>query len=215
MTPRQWNDRGQVFPLYAVVVIGTVFAILAFFVFGQAAVVRSDAQGAADAAALAAAREARDNLVPGLDFATLKPEDWRNILDGKSFDPAGACAAAEDFARLNKATGTCARSLLRFKVEVTTERTVGESVVPGTEGMHAAATAVGEVVPRCELGSAPDPSGTPTSTPAPAPTASSSPPPVGPVVIKCRGGKTIRFDPLKPEPWSTLARSLFDVRLAS
>lgn len=207
LTSRKANDRGQVFPLYALVVVGLLFAALAFFVFGQAAVVRSDAQGAADAAALAAAREARDNLLPGLDLATLKPEDWQDVLEGKSF-AEGACGAAEEFARLNDATGTCTRSLLRFSVEVTTNGTVGDSVVPGTRDMHGKARAVAEVVPRCELGPAPIPSATPT----PAPT---GPPSPGPVVITCKGGKTVRFDPLKPDPWSTLARRLFDVRLAS
>ncbi|WP_405921796.1 pilus assembly protein TadG-related protein [Streptomyces sp. NBC_00122] len=202
------NDQGQAFPLYAMVVVGMVFAALALFVFGQAAVVRSDAQGAADAAALAAARKARDNLLPRLDLTTLKPEDWQDILDGKSFDMEGACGAAEDFALLNDAKGTCTRSLLRFTVEVTTNGAVGDSVVPGTRDMHGTAKAVAEVVPRCELGPVPAPS----ATPAPAPT---GPPPQGPVVIKCKGGKTIRFDPLKPDRWSTLARSLFDVRLAS
>ncbi len=193
------------------VVVGMVFAALAFFVFGQAAVVRSDAQGAADAAALAAARKARDNLLPRLDLATLKPEDWRDVLDGKSFDMEGACGAAEDFARLNDAKGTCTRSILSFTVEVTTDGTVGDSVVPGTGDMHGRARAVAEVVPRCELGSAPVPSATPSPAPTPAPT---DPPSPGPVVIKCKGGKIIRFDPLNPDPWSTLARSLFDVRLA-
>ncbi|MFD3777007.1 pilus assembly protein TadG-related protein [Streptomyces sp. NPDC058612] len=216
MISRKFDDRGQVFPLYAAVVIGMVFAALAFFVFGQAATVRSDAQGAADAAALAAAREARDNLLPGVNLALLKPDDWRDVLEGESFDLGRACGAGEDFARRNNATGTCARSLLTFRVEVTTEGTVGDSVVPGTQGMHGTAKAVAEVVPRCELGAAPAPSQSatpsPSSTPTPTPTGSPKP---NPVVIKCKGGRTIKFDPLNPEPWSTLARSLFDVRLAS
>ncbi|MFI1285001.1 pilus assembly protein TadG-related protein [Streptomyces sp. NPDC020858] len=215
MSSRNPNDRGQVFPLYAMVVVGMVFAALVFFVFGQAAVVRSNAQGAADAAALAAAREARDNLLPRLDLATLQPEDWRDVLKGKAFYMEGACGAAEDFARLNDAQGTCSRSLLSFTVEVTTDGTVGDSIVPGTRDMHAKASAVAEVVPRCELGPVPAPSATPSPTPTLTPTpAPTGPPSPGPVVIKCKGGKTIRFDPLNPDPWSTLARRLFDVRLA-
>ncbi|QEU82888.1 hypothetical protein CP968_12615 [Streptomyces subrutilus] len=185
-----------------------VFAVLAFFVFGQAAVVRSDAQGAADAAALAAAREARDHLNPALDLAELQPRDWEAILEGRSFDWPRACAAAEEFARRNDAGAACTRAALRFTVEATTDRTVGDSVVPGTGGMHARAKAVAEIIPRCTLGSLPTPSGAPTGTPSPGP----SPPP-GPVVIDCRG-ETVRFDPLDPGRWRTLARSLFDVRLA-
>ncbi|MCJ1677850.1 pilus assembly protein TadG-related protein [Streptomyces sp. APSN-46.1] len=190
-----------------------LFAALVFFVFGQAAVVRSDAQGAADAAALAAAREARDNLDPALDLAMLKPQDWEGVVEGRSFDWSRACGAAEAFARRNDAAGTCSRSMLRFTVEVTTDGTVGDSVVPGTEGTHAKAKAVAEIVPRCELGFAADPPGAPSPSPtvAPSPTASPS---ADPVVFKCRGGTTVRFDPLKPDRWKTLARSLFDVRLA-
>jgi Flp pilus assembly protein TadG len=42
-----------------------LFAALAFFVFARAASVRNGAQSAADAAALAAAQDARDELVDG------------------------------------------------------------------------------------------------------------------------------------------------------
>lgn len=50
----------------------------------------------------------------------------------------------------------------------------------------------------------------PSVTPVPA---STDPPSATPTVINCKGGKIIKFDPLKPDLWSTLARSLFDVRL--
>ncbi|MEU9031246.1 pilus assembly protein TadG-related protein [Streptomyces sp. NPDC048383] len=218
MTRIRRCDRGQVFPLYAVAVVALVFAALVFFVFGQAAVVRSDAQGAADAAALAAGREARDSLDPSLDLALLKPQDWRDLLKGGAFDGTLACGAAEEFAQRNDATASCARSTLRFTVEVTTNGTVGSSVVPGTDGMHAKANATAEVVPRCELGSAP--SGPATASPGTATPTTPDPAVTGPtpspsVVFKCRGGVTVRFDPMNPDPWKALARSLFDVRLVS
>ncbi|MFD7263207.1 pilus assembly protein TadG-related protein [Streptomyces sp. NPDC059874] len=208
MIARSLNDRGQAFPIYAVAIVGLLFAALAFFAFGQASVVRSDAQGAADAAALAAAGDARDHLLPGMDLVKAKPEDWQDILDGKAFDMEGVCGVAEDFAELNKASGTCTRSGLRFVVQVTTDGTVGDSVVPGTSEIHGRARAEAQIVPRCELGPAPGPS----TTPSPSPTASPVP---GPVALSCKGEKTITYDPLNPDPWSTLARRLFDVRLVN
>ncbi|WP_448699800.1 pilus assembly protein TadG-related protein [Streptomyces avidinii] len=66
---------------------GLLFAALAYFTIGKAAIVRSNAQGAADAAALAAAREGRDSLLPGIDLATLSPEDWEQVLLGNQVRP--------------------------------------------------------------------------------------------------------------------------------
>lgn len=204
---KRLRDRGQAFPIYVLVVAGLLFAALAFFAVGQASVTRSNAQGAADAAALAAAREARDNLVPGLDLAVLKPEDWEDVLDGGRLHLAKGCGAAPGFAAKNDATAQCTREALSFTVEVTTKRTVGESVVPGTDSMHGTANATAVIEPRCHLGS-----------PAP-PTRPADPPDTGSeepasIKIRCKGGKDIDFDPLKPNPWRTLARSLFDVKLA-
>lgn len=95
------RDRGQAFPIYVVVVTGLLFAALAFFVVGQASVTRSDAQGAADASALAAAREVRDEAFTGLDLGALKPEDWEKLVKGDLLTGRGGCAAAGDFAARN------------------------------------------------------------------------------------------------------------------
>ncbi|MER5727845.1 pilus assembly protein TadG-related protein [Streptomyces sp. NPDC002138] len=205
------RDRGQAFPIYVVVVAGLLFAALAFFVIAQAAVTRSDAQGAADAAALAAARQARDNLQPGLDLATLKPGDWERLLQGAFLNTNGACARAGDFASVNGATATCTHSLLRFAVVVRTNGTVGSSVVPGTEDMHGSAKATAAIEPRCHLGAgSTEPSPAPSSTPEPGGGGAQTPPSVA---IECDDSGSIQFDPLHPKPWSTLARSLFSVRL--
>ncbi|MFD7031780.1 pilus assembly protein TadG-related protein [Streptomyces sp. NPDC059917] len=200
------RDKGQAFPIYIVTVAGLLFAAFAFFAISQAAVVRSNAQKAADAAALAAAGDARDHLLPGLDFTKLKPEDWRDILDGRLFDGMGACGAARAFASDNGATATCEAALPSFTVEATTETGVGNSVVPGIAGTRGTAKATARIDPRCVLGSAPAPGGEP-------PAEGSPPPKPDPVEILCRGGDVIHFDPSKPDPWRTLARSLFDVRL--
>ncbi|MEU6294444.1 pilus assembly protein TadG-related protein [Streptomyces erythrochromogenes] len=201
------RDRGQAFPIYVLVVAGLLFAALAFFAVGQASVTRSNAQGAADAAALAAAREARDNLVPGLDLSALKPEDWEEVLDGGSLYLANGCSAASGFAAKNDATARCTRVALSFTVEVRTNGTVGESVIPGTDSMHGTANATAVIEPRCYLGSLAAP-----TPPADPPTTGSEEP--APIKIRCKGGKDIDFDPLKANPWRTLARVLFNVRLA-
>ncbi|MFJ3926643.1 pilus assembly protein TadG-related protein [Streptomyces sp. NPDC090022] len=209
---RRYGDRGQAFPIYVVVVAGLLFAAFAFFVIGQASVTRSTAQGAADAAALAAAREARDNLAPGLDLVVLKPEEWKGVLDGRLFDARGACRTAEEFAARNEAVASsCKPGPLRFAVEVETNRTVGDSVVPGTGAMHGTANATAEIVPLCRLG--PVSGSSPSPTPSPSASPGETPQQPGPVKIVCREGDDIIFDPLKPKPWSTLARALFSVRL--
>ncbi|MFI1646581.1 pilus assembly protein TadG-related protein [Streptomyces avidinii] len=207
MTWRRFRgDRGQAFPIYAVVVAGLLFAALAYFTIGKAAIVRSNAQGAADAAALAAAREGRDTLLPGIDLATLSPEDWEQVLLGKRFDPSGgACAAAQDFAAMNDATTvTCSRSGTRFSVRSLTNGTVGDSVVPGTSGRRGEADATAEIVPRCHVKA-----GGPGSGGGSAPT----PEPPGPIKFSCAKGVVVDYDPARPRAWPSLAAALFDIRL--
>ncbi|MET3983205.1 pilus assembly protein TadG-related protein [Streptomyces sp. PvR034] len=202
MIPKKAGDQGQAFPVYIVVVAGMLFAAFAFFAVGQAALTRSNAQGAADAAALAAAGDARDHLLPGLDFTKLGPEDWARILDGNWLDAAGACGAAASFAAQNDASSTCTPAMPRFTVQVRTNGTVGRSVIPGTSSMHGTATATAVIESRCRLG--PPASGAGGSSDKP-----------DPVEIRCTGGSVITFDPLNPDPWRILARSLFDVRLVN
>ncbi|ATZ24757.1 pilus assembly protein TadG-related protein [Streptomyces lavendulae] len=210
------TDRGQAFPIYVVAVVGLLFAAFVFFVVGQASVTRSDAQGAADAAALAAAREAGEGSLGALDLVSLKPEEWVKFLAGDLLIGKGACDAAVDFAARNDSSATCEASPPRFAVTVETNRTVGKSVVPGTDGMHGEARAAAVIEPLCTLGSAPAPA--PTATPRPDPTATASPGPTATPVparvkLRCKGGKSIDIDPLNPGSLRDLARSLFSVRL--
>ncbi|MFF4446825.1 pilus assembly protein TadG-related protein [Streptomyces sp. NPDC001502] len=206
------RDRGQAFPIYVVVVAGLLFAALAFFVIGQASVRRSDAQGAADAAALAAGREARDAVLLGLDLAALKPADWQKIVDGVFFKAGGACAAAEAFAAKNdaKATGCDPSRLPRFTVTVETNGTVGESVIPETGSMHSTATATALIEPKCRLGAVATPTPTPTST---AGAESPAPTPTPPTVNFTCNGEPVELDPSKPGSLSALTKKLFSVRL--
>ncbi|MEU8433404.1 pilus assembly protein TadG-related protein [Streptomyces sp. NPDC029216] len=211
---RSSPDRGQAFPFYIVMVAGLLFAALALFVIGQAAVTRSDAQGAADAAALAAGREARDRVLFGLDLAALKPEDWAKIVDADHLKANGACAQADVFAARNDAKAQCEASPPKFTVTVEGNRTVGDSVIPGTGGMHGTATATALVESKCHLGEVALPGPTPTvpaggSTPAPTPTASAAPA----ITFTCDKGDPITLDPMKPGSLRDLGRELFSVRL--
>ncbi|OLZ66087.1 MULTISPECIES: pilus assembly protein TadG-related protein [Streptomyces] len=206
MTWRRCVDRdgGQAFPIYVVVVAALLFAALAFFTVGKAAIVRSNAQGAADAAALAAAREARDTLAPGVDLATLSPEAWAQVLKGNRFDDAGACGAARDFAARNDATATCSRAGPRFTVRSVTNGTVGDSVVPGVSGRHGEAEATAEIIPRCHLKAGGPGSGGGT-VPDPTPPAL--------IEFECARGGVVAYNPTQSRPWRSLAGDLFDVRL--
>lgn len=213
MIGKKSRDQGQAFPIYIVMVACLLFAALAFFVVGQASVTRSNGQGAADAAALAAARDARSHLVPGLDLTTLPPADWEALLAGNRFDLSRACAGAESFAAQNDAVATCTPLGLRFKVAVVTNGTVGDSVIPGTAGVHGRAEATAEVEPRCHLGAAPMPTPVPTPMPSSGGTPTGGPEKPGSISIVCEGADDLTFDPSKPEPWDKLARALFKVRL--
>ncbi|MFD5412355.1 pilus assembly protein TadG-related protein [Streptomyces nojiriensis] len=208
------RDQGQAFPVYVVVVAGLLFAALAFFTIGQASVRRSDAQGAADAAALAAGREARDELLLGLDLAALKPGDWKKVVEGDFFTAGEACAAAEAFAAKNDAKTTgCDSSLLpRVTVTVETNGTLGESVIPETGSMHGTATATALIESKCHLGAAPSPIPTPTPT-TPAGGGSPSPTPNPSRVTFTCGGALIELDPLNPGSLKALTKKLFSVRL--
>ncbi|MFJ9544732.1 pilus assembly protein TadG-related protein [Streptomyces erythrochromogenes] len=209
------HDRGQAFPIYVVVVAGLLFAALAFFAVGQASVRRSDAQGAADAAALAAGREARDAVFVGLDLPSVEAGVWRRIVEGDFFEVGEACAAAEAFAAKNDAKATCRAALPRFTVTVETDEAVGDSVVPGTGDMRATAKATALIEPNCRLGAVVTPSPTPTPTSTMPAGGSPSSAPNAPTVNFTCGGETFKLDPLKPGSLKALTRKLFSVRLVA
>ncbi|MFE9683676.1 pilus assembly protein TadG-related protein [Streptomyces sp. NPDC006285] len=139
-----------------------LFAAFALFAFAQAASARNGAQSAADAAALAAAQSARDELMEGLEGAIGVEDDWLDWLDGDGFDGAGAAAAAEELAAENDATVTGiseyeAGGFPGYQVEIQTNYTVGDSIIPGTESMQANADAAAVIEPRCNFDVPEDP----------------------------------------------------------
>lgn len=176
---------------------------LAFFAFAQAASARNGAQSAADAAALAAAQEAREVLLLDLgDAIDAGNKDWLDWLDL----PAGglpaeeATIAAQELAAANNSTvqggavATEAGGFPGFEVEVRTDYTVGDSIIPGTESMTAVAQATAVIQPRCDFDVNADPA--------------------KPVALDC-DGQPVDIDPGNFDPDDLPDASvMFSVRLA-
>ncbi|MGP4045072.1 pilus assembly protein TadG-related protein [Streptomyces sp. 2A115] len=150
------SDRGQTLPIYIWLTGILLFAAFALFAFAQAASARNGAQSAADAAALAAAQSARDELMDGLEGAIGVDDDWLDWLGGEGYEGAEAAAAADELAAENDATVVgfgpwTGGEYPGYQVEIQTNYTVGDSIIPGTEGMQATADAVAVIQPRCEF----------------------------------------------------------------
>ncbi|MFJ7075048.1 pilus assembly protein TadG-related protein [Streptomyces sp. NPDC098781] len=148
--PRRHDDAGQAFPIYITVVAGLLLLAFAYLAVGQAAANRNGAQTAADAAALAAAQETRDQLAGDWLEVVSDPTKWQDILDGDTavFD---GCWRAYELAAQNDANvqGCGPAEPLGYKVEVETEKTVGDSIVPGTEDVRSKASAIAVIEPLC------------------------------------------------------------------
>ncbi|MFD5129088.1 pilus assembly protein TadG-related protein [Streptomyces olindensis] len=197
---RRNGDSGQAFPIYITVVGGLLFLAFAYFAVGQAAANRNSAQTAADAAALAAAQDRRDQLAGAWVKDLLDPTKWQQIFEGSAEGLTPSCWRAHQLAAQNDAQvaggGCVPDGPLGFTVEVETNKSVGESIVPGTEQQHANATATAVIEARCDF----DPPGEGT----------------GPDVLpklSCGEGGEWELDPddldVLPDP-----EDLFDVHLA-
>ena len=151
--PRRYGDAGQAFPIYITVVGGLLFLAFAYFAVGQAAVNRNGAQTAADAAALAAAQDTRDQLAGKWAGDVLDPTKWQGIFDGDADGLLPSCGRADQLAAHNDAgVISCAPDgPLGFNVEVQTNERIGDSVIPATKNRksHAYATAV--IEPLCKF----------------------------------------------------------------
>lgn len=169
---------------------------LTVFVFAQAAVTRSGGQSAADAAALAATREARDALYDDfLDFTGDEDDegDLEDIVAGEDFGVGSACAEAVRLAAANGADVEACdpdRENRGYTVTVETRDTVGASVIPGTEDMTASATATAVLDGRCEVTGEEDDL----------------------IELRCGDGEEWSFDPGDEDDMPE-ARDLFDVYL--
>ncbi|MER7493138.1 pilus assembly protein TadG-related protein [Streptomyces pharetrae] len=150
MRCRRHGDAGQAFPIYITVVAGLLFVAFAYLAVGQAAATRNEAQTAADAAALAAAQDIRDQLAEQWLEKVLDPDFWQDIFDGDVpvVDP---CWRADQLAAQNDAhVENCAPDgLLGYTVDVQTDEPVGDTIVPGTEDTYANASAKAVIESRC------------------------------------------------------------------
>ncbi len=152
MPLRRQRDDGQAFPIYITVVAGLLFLAFAYLAVGQAAVNRSGAQTAADAAALAAAQDVRDQLAAQWVQDLMDPAKWQDIFDGDT-EITDPCGRAGQLAAQNDAHLDHCYSLppLKYKAEVTANKSVGDSVVPTTENIKSTASATAEIEPLCKF----------------------------------------------------------------
>jgi len=134
------------------VVAGLLLLAFAYLAVGQAAANRNGAQTAADAAALAAAQETRDQLAGKWVEAVLDPTKWQEIFDGKAPGVGDSCWRAHQLAAQNDAGNVnCVPvGLLSYRVDLQTNKTVGDSIVPGTEDIRSTASATAVIEPLCE-----------------------------------------------------------------
>lgn len=150
MRPPRSGDAGQAFPIYITVVAGLLFLAFAYLAVGQAAANRNGAQTAADAAALAAALDTRDQLAGKWVEDVLDPAKWQDIFDGDVEGLDLSCWRADELAAQNDAhVQVCDPGILSYKVDVETDKSVGDSIVPGTEDKKSKATATAVIEPRC------------------------------------------------------------------
>jgi hypothetical protein len=132
------------------VVAGLLFLAFAFLAVGQAGANRNGAQTAADAAALAAAMDTRDQLAGQWLDNVLDPGKWQAIFDGDVQLTGNSCDRAYQLADRNDAEATCTPDgLLGYTVSARTRKSVGHSIVPGTERFHSTAHATAVIEPLC------------------------------------------------------------------
>jgi hypothetical protein len=141
-----------------VVVAGLLFLAFAYLAVGQAAANRNGAQTAADAAALAAAQDTRDQLAGAWVENVRDPTQWEAIFDGIAQGLTPSCWRAYELAAQNDASVESCDSdgPLGYTVGVRTNKAVGDSVVPGTESVRSRATASAVIEPLCTF-DLPDP----------------------------------------------------------
>lgn len=142
--------------MYGVAITGVLFLAFAFFAVAQAAAVRNSGQSAADAAALAAAQDDRDQFFDGFLDAVHEEDSWQDWLDlSETVSPDG-CAAADDFAGRNDSDVIGCDPVLShgepgYTVRIETRFDTGDTFIPGADHKKAEAEATAVVRPRCEV----------------------------------------------------------------
>lgn len=135
-------------PALLVFVVGLLVTGLAFFAVGRISNLRTDAQTAADAAALAAAGQLRDQFRTEAQsrLVDIVCGAGVSVLDGFALDARPAVSAARSWAAANDAT-VIGHAMVgrRFTVEVSTSTALPAGAGAGTRGR---AVATGEVTYR-------------------------------------------------------------------
>lgn len=102
-------------------------------------------------------------MITALGDGVAEGGDWLDWLDGQLPEVTSAGAAAHELAAANQATVIAgpqpseARGFQGYRVEVRSNRTVGDSVIPGTETMRAEAAATAVIEPLCDYDPSADP----------------------------------------------------------
>ncbi|MFC9653912.1 MULTISPECIES: pilus assembly protein TadG-related protein [unclassified Streptomyces] len=222
------RESGQAAPIYITMVAGLLFLALALFAVGQAGAKHSGAQSAADAAALAAAQESRDDFVSvnilGNLGNLLNPEFLDDIFNGNPMGTDIGCEAAARFADRNEAVLAEADGCRPvgdrwgFRVHVRTQKPMGATILPGIADKKAEALATAVVEPRCTFKPAEDEENPPTEGDEPPPDEDNpgDTEPVSPGSLDCGGDNTWEIDPEHLDDLDLLPDSadLFSVRLA-
>ncbi|MEU2246487.1 pilus assembly protein TadG-related protein [Streptomyces sp. NPDC019224] len=220
MSPEIGEDLGQAAPLYITAVAGLLFLALIFFTFGEADIQRNSAQSAADAAALAAAKESRSRLEPDLATHLTDPDYFESVFNTPFFRGLGnACGKASEFAALNEATGVQCRPLTDgrwgYEVSLKSDKGMSTDIVPGTKGKKAEAMAVAVVEPRCTFTPAAEEA--PAAEAEPDPESEPDPDPESEAAavgkVRCDGGQEWVVDPEGLALMPDMA-DLFSVHLA-
>ncbi|MFF1913364.1 pilus assembly protein TadG-related protein [Streptomyces sp. NPDC058239] len=198
MIGRSRNDAGQAFPIYVVMVAGLLFLVFAFFAVGKAAALRNGSQGAADAAALAAAQQTREDFEAPF-LASLPGNMLEQFLQAHAVT---GCPAAQALAAENQADVTDCQPIPggyrdRIKVEVEGRKPVDSSVIPGTEKTFAKAEATAIVEFRCTWKSVDfNDDGVQDL-----------------YIFTCGDAGMVEIAPGSPPPWSQVSKILYDVHL--
>jgi hypothetical protein len=142
--------------LYGAVIAGLLFLAFAFFAVAQAGTVRNGGQSAADAAALAAAQDDRDELFEDFLDAVGDGHDLEDLLDGLGSLAGDGCGEADHFAARNRSDVLSCDATSQdghdgYTVKVRTRFDTGDTIVPGTDNKKAEADATAVIKPRCEL----------------------------------------------------------------
>ncbi|MBO8196354.1 hypothetical protein ITI46_32640 [Streptomyces oryzae] len=132
-----------------------LFLAFAFFAVAQAGTVRNGGQTAADAAALGAAEDDRQQFFDGFLDALDTKDGWQDWLDAVAPLTGDGCGAAARFADRNRSDLLSCDLVTRdgddgYRVRIETRFDTGNTVVPGTDNRTAKATATAVIRPRCE-----------------------------------------------------------------